>query len=107
MVGCVQERLHLGPLGQKRLPHLISQPGQGAELGLERQLVLPVHVIQITGPAAFAERFRQLLGPDVPGLDPVVLEQLVLREGFEGSQQRRDRRLEMMVHVGPASRMRE
>src|SRR5207248_2454486 len=42
VVGCVQEWLHLGPLGQEGLAHLIAQPSQRAELALKRKLVFPV-----------------------------------------------------------------
>src|SRR5207244_7011572 len=71
-----------------------------AELRHQRQLVLPVHVVEVAGAADFLQRRRELVRLHVVGLDLVLLEQLHLREGFQGADRREERRIEGAVLLG-------
>ena len=96
----IQQRLHLRPLGEMRLAHLIAEPGQRAELRDQREFVLAVHVVEITRSADFLQCCRQLVGLHVVRLDLVLLEQLHLREGLERPDCREERHIERAVLLG-------
>ena len=97
----VQQRLHLRPLGEIRLAHLVAEPGQRAELRHQREVVLAIHVVEPAGAADFLQRRRQLVGLHVVRLDLVLLEQLDLREGLERAHRGGERRVEGAVLLGP------
>ena len=107
LVGRIQQRLHFCPLCEVGLPHLTAQAGERTKLSVQRQLVLAVHIVQETGLARFAQRLGELLWPDVPRFDAVVLEQFVLRERFQCANQGDHGCFNMPIPTGSPTRMRE
>jgi hypothetical protein len=84
----IEQRFHRRPLPQKRFAHLVPQSGQDTELRLEGQHIFAVDIVRITGAADVLHRMRELFRLHVPGLDPVLFEQLALGKGFECPNQR-------------------